>query len=191
MRRVGITGGIGSGKSVVSHLLRVMGYPVYDTDTEAKRLMNASPELKRQIAEAFGSDIYAQGTLDRALLASRVFGNPERIARLNSIVHPAVRLDFDRWASALNTPLCFVESAILYDSGFDRLVDDVWVVTAPEALRIKRVGDRSGLAPDEVRRRMAAQLSDSEIQQRASHIIRNDGNTSLIGKVLSLLRRQE
>lgn len=191
MRRIGITGGIGSGKSVVSHLLRVMGYPVYDTDTEAKRLMNVSPELKRQIAEAFGSDIYAQGTLDRALLASRVFGNPERIARLNSIVHPAVRLDFDRWASALNTPLCFVESAILYDSGFDRLVDDVWVVTAPEALRIKRVGDRSGLAPDEVRRRMAAQLSDSEIQQGASHIIRNDGNTSLIGKVLSLLRRQE
>lgn len=187
MKRIGITGGIGSGKSVVSSLLRVMGYPVYDTDSEARRLMNASPELRRQIAEAFGDDIYTDGSLNRPLLASRAFGHPDRVARLNAIVHPAVRLDFDRWSRGCKAGICFVESAILYESHLDRLVDEVWLVTAPETLRVERVQQRSGLTADEVRSRMASQMDEEERRRRATHIICNDGRQSLIAAVLSLL----
>lgn len=187
MKRIGITGGIGSGKSVVSHLLRVMGYPVYDTDSEARRLMTSQPELMARLSEAFGADIYADGRLNRPLLASRTFGNPGQVARLNAIVHPAVRHDFDRWARERSEAVGFVESAILYESQFDRLVDEVWLVTAPEALRIERVQQRSGLSADEVRRRMAAQMSDEERSRRATHIICNDGSESLVATVLSLL----
>ena len=190
MKRIGITGGIGSGKSVVSNLLRVMGFPVYDTDSEARYLMNTSPELKAQIVGVFGDDVYAGGVLDRPLLASRVFGHPEQVARLNAIVHPAVRQDFDRWSRACRGRICFVESAILYESHLDRLVDEVWLVTAPEALRIERVQQRSGLTPDEVRRRIASQMSDEERSHRATHLICNDGRVSLIATVLSLLGQE-
>lgn len=187
MKRIGITGGIGSGKSVVSNLLRVMGYPVYDTDSEARRLMNSQPELQAQLSDAFGADIYTDGVLNRPLLASRTFGNPGQVARLNAIVHPAVRHDFEQWACKRQEPVGFVESAILYESHFDRLVDEVWLVTAPEALRIERVLQRSGLSADEVRRRIASQMSDEERRRRATHVIVNDGCESLIATVLSLL----
>lgn len=187
MKRIGITGGIGSGKSVVSNLLRVMGYPVYDTDTEARRLMNSQFELKAQLIEAFGADIYAGGVLNRSLLASRTFGNPKQIARLNAIVHPAVQHDFERWVFERRETTGFVESAILYESHFDRLVDEVWLVTAPEALRIERVQQRSGLSVSEIRRRIAAQMSEEEKSRRATHIINNDDSKSLIATVLSLL----
>lgn len=189
MKRIGITGGIGSGKSVISNLLRVMGYRVYDTDSEARRLMNTLPQLKAQLGQTFGDDIYADGKLDRPLLASRVFGYPEQIARLNALVHPAVREDFDRWSQGVRGEVCFVESAILYESHLDRLVDEVWLVTAPESLRIERVQQRSGLSADEVKRRMAAQLGEEEKCRQATHVICNDGRESLIATVLSLLNR--
>ena len=132
MRRIGITGGIGSGKSVVSRLLRIMGYSVYDTDSEAKRLMESSLEVVQKLSECFGRDIYHNGRLNRGLLSSRVFGKSDKIVLLNSIVHPVVRFDFYRWSESLNEEICFVESAILYESRFDELVDEVWTVTAPE-----------------------------------------------------------
>ena len=184
MRRIGITGGIGSGKSVVSRLLRIMGYSVYDTDSEAKRLV-------QKLSECFGRDIYHNGRLNRGLLSSRVFGKSDKIVLLNSIVHPVVRFDFYRWSESLNEEICFVESAILYESRFDELVDEVWTVTAPEELRIGRVRERSGLTEEEIKKRMAAQLSEEEKQRRAAHIIWNDGNVSVIHRVLSLLKSLE
>ena len=173
MRRIGITGGIGSGKSVVSRLLRIMGYSVYDTDSEAKRLMESSLEVVQKLSECFGRDIYHNGRLNRGLLSSRVFG------------------ESDRWSESLNEEICFVESAILYESRFDELVDEVWTVTAPEELRISRVRQRSGLTEEEIKKRMAAQLSEEEKQRRAAHIIWNDGNVSVIHTVLSLLKSLE
>ena len=191
MRRIGITGGIGSGKSVVSRLLRIMGYSVYDTDSEAKRLMESSLEVVQKLSECFGRDIYHNGRLNRGLLSSRVFGKSDKIVLLNSIVHPVVRFDFYRWSESLNEEICVVESAILYVSRFDELVDEVWTVTAPEELRISRVRQRSGLTEEEVKKRMAAQLSEEEKQRRAVHIIWNDGNVSVIHRVLSLLKSLE
>ena len=168
MRRIGITGGIGSGKSVVSRLLRIMGYSVYDTDSEAKRLMESSLEVVQKLSECFGRDIYHNGRLNRGLLSSRVFGKSDKIVLLNSIVHPVVRFDFYRWSESLNEEICFVESAILYESRFDELVDE-----------------------EEIKKRMAAQLSEEEKQRRAAHIIWNDGNVSVIHRVLSLLKSLE
>ena len=191
MRRIGITGGIGSGKSVVSRLLRIMGYSVYDTDSEAKRLMESSLEVVQKLSECFGRDIYHNGRLNRGLLSSRVFGESDKIVLLNSIVHPVVRFDFYRWSESLNDEICCVESAILYESRFDELVDEVWTVTAPEELRIGRVRQRSGLTEEEIKKRMAAQLSEEEKQRRAAHIIWNDGNVSVIHRVLSLLKSLE
>ena len=191
MRRIGITGGIGSGKSVVSRLLRIMGYSVYDTDSEAKRLMESSLEVVQKLSECFGRDIYHNGRLNRGLLSSRVFGESDKIVLLNSIVHPVVRFDFYRWSESLYEVICFVESAILYESRFDELVDEVWTVTAPEELRISRVRQRSGLTEEEIKKRMAAQLSEEEKQRRAAHIIWNDGNVSVIHRVLSLLKSLE
>ena len=191
MRRIGITGGIGSGKSVVSRLLRIMGYSVYDTDSEAKRLMESSLEVVQKLSECFGRDIYHNGRLNRGLLSSRVFGESDKIVLLNSIVHQVVRFDFYRWSESLNEEICFVESAILYGSRFDELVDEVWTVTAPEELRISRVRQRSGLTEEEIKKRMAAQLSEEEKQRRAAHIIWNDGNVSVIHRVLSLLKSLE
>ena len=185
MRRIGITGGIGSGKSVVSRLLRIMGYSVYDTDSEAKRLMESSLEVVQKLSECFGRDIYHNGRLNRGLLSSRVFGESDKI------VHTVVRFDFYRWSESLNEEICFVESAILYESRFDELVDEVWTVTAPEELRISRVRQRSGLTEEEIKKRMAAQLSEEEKQRRAAHIIWNDGNVSVIHRVLSLLKSLE
>ena len=191
MRRIGITGGIGSGKSVVSRLLRIMGYSVYDTDSEAKRLMESSLEVAQKLSECFGRDIYHNGRLNRGLLSSRVFGKSDKIVLLNSIVHPVVRFDFYRWSESLNEEICLVESPILYESRFDELVDEVWTVTAPEELRIGRVRQRSGLTEEEIKKRMAAQLSEEEKQRRAAHIIWNDGNVSVIHRVLSLLKSLE
>ena len=191
MRRIGITGGIGSGKSVVSRLLRIMGYSVYDTDSEAKRLMESSLEVVQKLSECFGRDIYHNGRLNRGLLSSRVFGESDKIVLLNSIVHTVVRFDFYRWSESLNEEICFVESANLYESRFDELVDEVWTVTAPEELRISRVRQRSGLTEEEIKKRMAAQLSEEEKQRRAAHIIWNDGNVSVIHRVLSLLKSLE
>ena len=191
MRRIGITGGIGSGKSVVSRLLRIMGYSVYDTDSEAKRLMESSLEVVQKLSECFGRDIYHNGRLNRGLLSSRVFGESDKIVLLNSIVHPVVRFDFYRWSESLNEEICFVESAILYAPRLDELVDEVWTVTAPEELRIGRVRQRSGLTEEEIKKRMAAQLSEEEKQRRAAHIIWNDGNVSVIHRVLSLLKSLE
>ncbi len=190
MKRIGITGGIGSGKSVVSQLLRVMGYPVYDTDAEARRLMENSDEIRRQVTDAFGNDTYVDGRLNRPLLAQRAFGNSEQIARLNAIVHPAVGRDFERWSREQGGELCFVESAILYESQLNRLVDSVWWVTAPRALRVHRVKQRSRLSDKEIDARMAAQMSDADLRECVTSIIDNDNTTSVIRSVLSLLSRE-
>lgn len=132
MKTVAITGGIGSGKSVVSRLLRVEGYPVYDCDSQAKRIMDNDAEIQRQLQNAFGEDVVVDGVIHRQKLASVVFGNSENLRKLNAIVHPAVIADIKKWSVAEQKDLVFVETAILRESGMETLVDEVWVVDAPK-----------------------------------------------------------
>ena len=160
MMKVGITGGIGSGKSTVCHLFARLGVAVYDSDAGAKRLMTEDAELRRRITDRFGAEAYADGTLNRTYLAGRVFSEAQALADLNAIVHPAVRADFAAWAERQEGDYVILESALLFDAGFDACVDRTVAVLAPEALRIERTCRRDGCGADQVVRRIAAQLDD-------------------------------
>ena len=185
---IGVTGGIGSGKSVVSHLLRLMGVPVYDCDREAKRLMCESVVIREALVGAVGAEVYdASGQLDRAYLASYMFGNPERVSLVNGIVHPVVRADFRAWAQQSEKAVVAVESAILFEAKMDADVDAVCLVHAPEATRVRRAILRDGSNEKAVRSRMQSQLSEQEYLERADVIIHNDDSHSLICQVSSLL----
>ena len=157
MMKVGITGGIGSGKSTVCRLFARLGVAVYDSDAGAKRLMTEDAELRRRITDRFGAEAYADGTLNRTYLAGRVFSEAQALADLNAIVHPAVRADFAAWAERQEGDYVILESALLFDAGFDACVDRTVAVLAPEALRIERTCRRDGRTPGEVRLRIAAQ----------------------------------
>ncbi len=174
MIRVGVTGGIGSGKSTACEIFAEMGVAVYDCDREAKRLMTESAAVCDQIIETFGKEAYAEGELNRAYLAEKVFGSEEQLARLNAIVHPAVREDFRAWcAQHGQEAYVLMESAILFDAGFESEVDVTLAVVAPRELRTMRVCNRNGLTPEQVEERMAHQMSDDELHARANYTMVN------------------
>lgn len=182
--KIAIVGGIGSGKSIVSRLFRVMGVPVYDCDTEAKWLMNSDAMLRSALIEAIGTQVYgADGNVDRAFLASYMFGNPDHVALVNSIVHPAVRTHFAAWAAKAGSRIVAVETAILFESGMDKDVDAILVVHAPEALRLQRAMRRDGVDEQDIRKRMSNQMADDDLLSRASFRICNDDTASLIAQV--------
>ena len=123
MIKIGITGGIGSGKSVVAALLELSGIPVYIADTESKLLTATSPVIREKLVALFGEELYTADSLNKRQLASHIFGNPERLGQVNAIIHPEVNRHFLAWVERLNTPVCAIESAILFESGFNRIVD--------------------------------------------------------------------
>ena len=173
MYKVGITGGIGSGKSSVCSLLAAYGVPVYDSDAEAKRLMEQSVDLREALCEAFGEECYSVQGLNRAYLASKVFGDAEQLQRLNSIVHPAVRADFAAWAESQSAPYVVLESAILFESGFNNVVDTTLAVLAPLEERIRRTMERDNADRESVMRRIGHQLSDDELHRLSNNSIVN------------------
>jgi len=208
MIRIGITGGIGSGKSTVCRLFGLLGIPVYDSDRRARQLMNEESALKENIAALLGQEAYRNGSLDRAWVASRVFGDETLLAQLNGLVHPAVGSDFLRWADRIGSggedfpnsdfpfvsqgcavPYVILESAILMESGLAGYVECVVAVLAPEALRINRTAVRSGLNEAAIRERMAQQLTDEARAAQADYVITNDGRSALIEQVLPLHTR--
>ena len=193
---IGITGGIGGGKSTLAKILREKGYWVYDTDFEAKRLQNEDAEVCRQLSILFGSEIYDEmGNLDRKKLADLVFENKESLSKLSQIVHPAVRLDFSEWRKQhADEKYLFVESAIMLESGLHELVDKVVVVTAPEKVRIKRVVKRDKITPKQVRARMANQMPEKEKIKRADIVLNSNGKRVLsqnIEKMFAELKKHE
>ena len=174
---VGITGGIGSGKTTLSNILRAQGYLVYDSDLEARRLQNEHPKIKVQIQALFGDSIYTPEGLNRAELAKLVFGNADLLFQLNNIVHPIIKEDIVNWKlKHAQEAILFIESAILFESGFDNLVDKVLLVTASEELRMARVIRRDKVTPERVRARMLNQLPEEEKMKRAHLIISSDDN---------------
>ena len=173
---LGITGGIGAGKSVASYLLRERGIPVYDTDTEAKRLMEESPEIRDSLIKMLGTQVYGvNGNLNRRLLANWMFKSASHLEKINDLVHPVVKRDFMSWCDGQDLPLVGVESAILYESGFDEMANGVLLVSASEQVRMQRVMQRDGVTIDQVRARMAAQMSDEERKRRATYVLNNEG----------------
>ncbi len=187
MRIIGITGGIGSGKSTVCGIFAELGIPIYYADERAKAVMNEDAELKAVIISAFGPEAYSDGRLDRAFLAAQVFSSAERLAQLNALVHPAVAKDFMKWvADNAHHPYVIKEAAILFESGAYRAVQETVLVTAPEAVRVARVVLRDGVTEAEVRQRMAHQWPEERKVAMADHIIVNDGSILLIPQILGL-----
>lgn len=186
MYKIGVTGGIGSGKSTVCELLRDRGVAVYDSDSRAKQLMAESEALREQLIAAFGAECYNAEGLNRAFLASKVFGNEEALQQLNSIVHPAVRADFQTWAELQSSPYVVLESAILFEAGFETEVDATLAVMAPMPMRLERTMARDGVDKESVMRRMEHQLSDDELHRRASRTIVNINREYLEGDIEQL-----
>ena len=186
MYKIGVTGGIGSGKSTVCELLRDRGVAVYDSDSRAKQLMAESEALREQLIAAFGAECYNAAGLNRAFLASKVFGNEEALQQLNSIVHPAVRADFQVWAEQQQSPYVVLESAILFEAGFETEVDATLAVMAPMPMRLERTMARDGVDKESVMRRMEHQLSDDELHRRASRTIVNINREYLEGDIEQL-----
>lgn len=189
-RAIAITGGIGSGKSVVSRIIRVLGYPVYDCDTEARLIMDSDPAISQRIADEISADaIGCDGRIDRPRLAGIVFADRHALDCLNSIVHTAVREHLQGWINAahISSPLCFVETAIPYQSHIDTMVDEIWEVDAPEETRIARVMSRNGISRDEVERRIASQRYTPERIHPCTHHIDNSSATPLLPQVQKLL----
>ena len=185
---IGITGGIGSGKSTIAKQLRDMGYRVYDTDSEAKRLIVEDTRVRQQIEQLFGSEVYKDGVYQTALVAQRVFADHSLLAKLNAIVHPAVKTDIMNRVSRLASQesqignqknLFFIECAILYQAGFDTLCDKVVVVTAPEEIRLARAVARDHSTIEKVRARIHAQEAEKDVK-RADIVINNDGQTPIL-----------
>ena len=189
MKLVAISGGIGSGKSVVSHLLTLLGYSVYDCDSRAKLLMNRSEDVKRELREAFGDDVITpQGMVNRDVLSKIIFGNAEALKKVNSIVHPRVVAEIMSLAGKCNDEYFFFETALPQESGLDKLADAVWLVTAPVETRIERVIKRSGLTREQVMARIASQDYSNIKNNRVEYII-NDENKSLTNQLLTLLTK--
>lgn len=189
MYKVGITGGIGSGKSTVCAILAEFGVAVYDSDSSAKRLMNEDHTLRERLVERFGSEVYCVEGLNRIYLAERVFGNPEELKALNAIVHPAVMDDFDRWALEQEGSYVVLESAILFEASLDRRVDVSVAVMAPEELRIERAMQRDGAQREQIVARMNNQISDQERVERAKYTIVNIDIDNLRSDTEQLHRR--
>ena len=184
-----ITGGIGCGKSVVAEILRILGHEVYDCDSRAKLLMDSNQHIKDRIAaEICEEAILPSGSIDRAKLAEKVFADSARLENLNAIVHAAVRQDILEWAR--NRRNAFIETAILYQSQLDRMVDHVWEVTASARVRIDRVMRRNAMTPEQVQARINSQDSfDAQRVHPDVSIIENDGVRPLLPQILNLLAR--
>ena len=187
MIKIGITGGIGSGKSVVASLLALSGVPVYIADEESKLLTNTSPVIRKKLIELFGKELYTDNGLDRRLLASHIFNNPKQLKRVNEIIHPEVNRHFSTWVKRQNTPLCAIESAILFESSFNKAVDVSLMVYAPKELRIKRALSRDAVPKAEIERRINNQMPDEENQERSDYVIYNDDKRALIPQVQYLI----
>lgn len=173
MIKVGLCGTIGSGKSTVCRLFEDMGIPVYIADDRAKALMTTSVELMARITEAFGSECYTDGVLNRGYLASRIFSDENARLLLNSIVHPAVCSDFTAWASCQLAAYVIVESAILFDSGLDKVVDRTIAVVVPEDVALERAAARDNANIEAIRARMATQRRAAELERLSDYTIYN------------------
>lgn len=187
MLKIGLTGGIGSGKTTVAKVLEVLGIPVYYADEAAKELMHSNELLKQQLILHFGKETYFEdGQLNRKHLSSIVFNNKEKLELLNSLVHPATIADAKEWFSKQHSPYVVKEAALLFESGTAEGLDYIIGVTAPAALRIKRVMDRDRVTAAEVRIRMANQVDEALKMKLCDFVLNNNEQELLLPQVLAL-----
>ncbi|MFV0536959.1 MAG: dephospho-CoA kinase [Dysgonomonas sp.] len=192
MIKLGITGGIGSGKSTVSEIFSLCGVPVYIADVESKRLVSTSPLIKEKLIVLFGEDLYKNNVLDKALLASHIFNNKDKLEKVNAIIHPEVKKDYERWLDKnKHHKIVAQEAAILFESGFNKLMDKVVMVYTPLELRIQRTMVRDNVSYEKVLERIQNQMPDEEKVKLSDFVIVNDGAGSLIEQVQNVIQQLE
>lgn len=189
MLKVGITGGIGSGKTVVSKLFALLGVPVYYADDAAKVLMNTDPGIKASLVKHFGEETYQGNTLNRQWLAAKVFNDSAKLALLNSIVHPAVIAHASNWIKQQQSPLVMKEAAIFFESGSYVEMDYIIGVYAPKQMRLQRVMERDGSDPKAIEERMNRQMNEEEKMKRCDFVLNNDETSLLIPQVIELYKK--
>ena len=186
MLRIGLTGGMGSGKSVVAKVFEILGIPVYYADDAAKRLMNTDAVIKKAIIRNFGDECYKDGLLDRHYLASIVFNNKEKLDLLNSLTHPATIADANEWMKKQKAPYIIKEAALLFESGAEKGLDRVIGISSPLPLRIKRVMQRDGLTEAEVMKRIEKQMDEKEKMKRCDYVIINNEKQLILPRIIEL-----
>lgn len=185
-RRLGVTGGIGSGKTTVCRIFRVLGVPVFVADVAARQLMNSDQAIRQEINAITGEDLYTTGELDRKELARLIFNKQELLRRVNEVVHPAVLRIFDEWAEKSESPYVIMEAAILFEARADTMVDRVAAISAPVEERIARVMGRNDLSREEVMERINNQLEDDEREEQSYYVINNADNEMIIPEILKI-----
>lgn len=184
--KIGITGGIGSGKTFICQLFKALAVPVYNADDEAKKLMNTDLRIRESLIATFGEATYKDGMLDRAFLAQQIFSDKEKLELVNGIVHPIVIQAARDWAEQQKARYSLKEAALLFESGSYKDLDYTILVTAPLSVRVQRVMERDGVTEEQVMERISKQLTDEEKIKMADFIIINDGITPLLPQVWSL-----
>ncbi len=187
MKKIGITGGIGSGKSIICRVFSVLDVPVYDADTRAKWLTSNDPGIIQGMKKIFGDSVYKEGILDRKMVAAKVFPEPALLQKINALIHPAVARDFDAWVQSKHVPYVLKEAALIFESGSNKGLDAVINVSAPAELRIQRVLDRdSHRTRKDVEDIIKRQMSDEDRAKAADFEIVNDSSRLVIPQVLKL-----
>ncbi len=186
--KIGLTGGIGSGKSTISKLLALYELPLYDSDSNAKRLMETDRDIIARISLLFGDRSYTEGKLNRRFLAEQVFVSADKLRKLNDIVHSAVIDDFHRWAESQNNKAVIFESAIIFENHLESHFDTTIAVISPKKLRIERIKRRSGLSDKEILNRIANQASNHTLREKADFVIVNNEKSAIIPQIELILQ---
>lgn len=189
MKKLGITGGIGSGKSIVSEIFRLKGIPVYDADSESKKLLITNDELKKKLINLLGEKIYfADGSLNKKEMAQMIFSNASLLCEVNHIIHPVVGLDFLNWCNNQSSEIVATESALLFESGLYKRIDTSIMVYAPIDIRIERAVSRDKSSREQIEARIKNQMDDEEKRVLSHHVIINDGQSPILPQIENLLK---
>ena len=185
---VGLTGGIGSGKSLIAKIIRSFGFPVYDSDFEAKILMENNQNVAQKLIEIFGNDVFINGKLNRVLLSQKIFLDKNLLEKVNKIVHSAVFEHFADWAVQQKSKIIFMESAIIFENSLEKYFNKIISVISPQEVRIQRVMQRSNMQRNEIEKRISAQLSNEILVQKSNFTIINNDKEALLPQVVKILK---
>lgn len=187
MKRLGITGGIGSGKSVVSEVFRCLGVPTYDADSASKRLITSNESLKNKLKKILGEDIYTQEGLDKKRMAQLIFNDTNLLRQVNAVIHPAVFEDFKQWCGMQKAKVVACETAILFECGMENHVDHTITVTASLNTRISRCMKRDNATEEQIKARIANQMDQEEKVRRSHYVIDNNGQQPILPQIREIL----
>lgn len=187
MKRIGLTGGIGSGKSFIANILEHMGFPVYYSDSQSKELTKSNPKIKTGLISLFGEEVYVEGELNTQLVATKIFQNEELRQKVNQLIHPIVRKDFDHWAKNQHSELVFNEAAILFETGAYKNFDATILICAPMELKIKRVMNRENCSREDVLARMSKQWSDEGKMKLADYCVVNNNQLPVLTQIEEIM----